>query len=273
MVLTYTGAFALEGRTFGQTGPSLVVRFVVMQVLELWRYPVKSLQGELLDSVEITAEGLLGDRRFAIVDVDSGFGLTARRVPEMLFASAHLRESGGVDIVLPDGSTAADDGALSAWLGRRVALRATDAQDTRDYENPVDFEDEMAAGWVPFNGAPGAFHDSASVRVSLVSTATIGIWDRRRFRANVLLDDGDEDGLVGSAVEMGGALLHVGKRIGRCVMTTRPQPGGIERDLDVLRSIHRRRGGCLAVGATVMRPGPVRLGDELVPSRPGPLVG
>ena len=46
------------------------------------------------------------------------------------------------------------------------------------------------------------------------------------------------------------------KRIDRCVMTTRPQPGGIERDLDVLRSIHRTRDGCLAIGALVATPGP-----------------
>lgn len=244
-----------------------------MQVLELWRYPVKSLQGEQLDSVEITAEGLEGDRRFAIVDVDSGFGLTARRVPEMLFASARLLESGNVNIVLPDGSTAADDEALSDWLGRRVALRSTDAQVARNYENPVDFEDETVAGWEPFNGAPGAFHDSANARVSLVSTETLGPWDRRRFRANLLIDGRGEDALVGSAITVGGALLHVGKRIGRCVMTTRPQPGGIERDLDVLRSIHRHRDGCLAVGATVRRAGPVRVGDRLFASSASPLVG
>jgi uncharacterized protein len=244
-----------------------------MQVLELWRYPVKSLQGEQLDSVEITAEGLGGDRRFAIVDVDSGFGLTARRVPEMLFASARLLEGGRVDIVLPDGSTAVDDEALSDWLGRHVALRSSDAQVVRNYENPVDFEDETAAGWEPFDGAPGAFHDSASVRVSLVSTDTLGLWDRRRFRANVVFEGRGEDELVGSAIALGDALLYVGKRIGRCVMTTRPQPGGIERDLDVLRSIHRRREGCLAVGATVRRPGWVRVGDRLFASSASPLVG
>jgi len=47
--------------------------------LDLWRYPVKSLQGEQLDSVAVTGDGLEGDRRFAIYDVETGFGLTARR--------------------------------------------------------------------------------------------------------------------------------------------------------------------------------------------------
>ena len=46
-------------------------------------------------------------------------------------------------------------------------------------------------------------------------------------------------------------------------MTTRPQAGGIERDLNVLRTIARERGNNLAVGALVSRPGHVRVGDEL----------
>ena len=62
-----------------------------VQVLELWRYPVKSLQGERVDEVSVSAPGLDGDRRFAIFDARTGFGLTGRRVPELLFASARFR--------------------------------------------------------------------------------------------------------------------------------------------------------------------------------------
>ena len=71
----------------------------------------------------------------------------------------------------------------------------------------------------------------------------------------MLLDGEGEDGLVGEAVHLGDAVLDVRKRIGRCVMTTRPQPGGIEADPDVLRTIARERDACLAVGALVARPG------------------
>jgi hypothetical protein len=235
-----------------------------VRVLELWRYPVKSLQGELLDSAMVTGDGLEGDRRFAIFDVETGFGLTARRAPELLFASARWRHDGGVEITLPDGSVAPDDDALSEWLGRRVELRTAELPSPRRYENPeVDFERETERDWAPFEGAPGPFHDSSRTRVSLVSTETIGSWDRRRFRSNVLLDGGGEDALVGSRVALGDAVLDIGKRIGRCVMTTRPQPDGIERDLTVLRTIARERDACLAVGALVMRPGRVRVGDAL----------
>ena len=52
-------------------------------------------------------------------------------------------------------------------------------------------------------------------------------------------------------------------RMERCVMTTRPQPDGIDRDLDVLRTIARERDACLAIGALVTEPGTVRVGDEL----------
>jgi uncharacterized protein YcbX len=231
-----------------------------MRVLELWRYPVKSLHGEQLDSAEVTPDGLEGDRRYAIYDLETGFGLTARRVPELLFASARLRDDGSVDIVLPDGSLARNDEALSAWLERPVTLRSLDADVPRRYENPVvDFEEERERDWAPFEGAPGAFHDSPEARVSLVSTATIGDWDRRRFRSNVLLEGEGEDSLVA----LGDAVIEVGMRIERCVMTVRPQPGGIERDLDVLRTIARERDTCLAVGALVTKPGRVAVGDAL----------
>lgn len=236
-----------------------------MRVLELWRYPVKSLRGERLDALTATAAGFDGDRRFAIFDATTGFGLTARRVPALLTASARLRPDGGVEIILEDGSVADGDEALSAWVGRPVTLKSSDDTAARRYENPVDFERE-SSGWEPFDGARGAFHDSGRAAVSLVSTAALASWAAPRFRANVLLDGADEESLVGSRVRLGEVMLDVRKRLERCVMVTRPQPGGIERDLDVLRTIHRERDGCLAVGALVTEPGTVRVGDVLRPT-------
>jgi uncharacterized protein len=234
-----------------------------VRIAELWRYPVKSLQGERLDAVAVTADGLEGDRQFAIYDVDTGLGLTGRRVPELLFASARVDADGGAEITLPDGSVARDDDTLSDWLGRSVALRSAATEMPRRYENVVDFEHEPTSDWELFDGAARAFHDNPGARVSLVSRATIGSWDPRRFRANVLLDGEGEDSLVGSRVTLGEATLQVGMRIKRCVMTTRAQAGGIERDLDVLRTIARERGACLAVGALVIDQATIRVGDTL----------
>src|SRR5258708_15324886 len=102
-----------------------------VRVVELWRYPVKSLQGEQLDTVDVSTSGLEGDRCFAIYDRETGLGLTARRVPEMLFASARLHDGSRVEITLPDGSVASDDDSLSAWLGRPVTLRSANAAAAR----------------------------------------------------------------------------------------------------------------------------------------------
>lgn len=252
-----------------------------MRVMQLWRFPVKSLQGEQVDSAVVDADGVAGDRQFAIFDVGTGFGLTARRDPVLLFAAARYRDDDhSVEITLPDGSIAADDAALSRWLGRPVVLRSTErsrqraaaagadpgstaAGPDRRYEVPDDFEDESPGSWHPFQGSSAAFHDSQDAAVSLASSTTIGAWAPRRFRTNVLLDGAGEDGLVGSQVALGGALLDVGMRIDRCVMVTRAQPGDIERDVDVLRILHRERQGCLAVGATVARAGIVCVGDAV----------
>ncbi len=236
-----------------------------LQVLEVWRFPVKSLLGERLDAAAIGPQGVAGDRAWALFDVVTGLGLTARRVPELLFAAGRLRADGGVEVVLPDGTVTAEDAVLSGWAGRPVALRpAAEVTGPRRYENPEDAEDEEGGRWNPFSGADGAFHDNADARVTLVSTGTLGAWDRRRFRANVVLAGGGEDDLLGSRVRLGGAELDVVRLVPRCVMTTRPQAGGIGRDTGVLKTIHRERGGALAVGALVTRSGRVAVGDALV---------
>jgi uncharacterized protein YcbX len=235
-----------------------------VRVAELWRYPVKSLQGERLTGGEVGPEGLAGDRQWALFDVTTGFGLTARRVPDLLFLTGRLRPDGSAEVVVPDGSVTSDDAVLSDWLGRPVALRAAaDAPGERRYENPHEVGEAGEYDWDAFTGARGAFHDSSRTRVSLVSTGTLGTWDRRRFRANLVLEGAGEDALVGRRVRLGGAELDVVKRVDRCVMVTRPQPGGIGRDNGVLKTIHRERAGCLAVGALVARAGTVAVGDEL----------
>src|SRR5690349_24265925 len=56
------------------TGPSLSPsgQVQVGSVVALWRYPVKSTMGEELNACEVTDRGLLGDRRFAVVDRSTG---------------------------------------------------------------------------------------------------------------------------------------------------------------------------------------------------------
>jgi uncharacterized protein YcbX len=240
-----------------------------MRVVSLWRYPVKSMQGEELVTASIGDLGIDGDRQWALVDLGSGLALTARRVPELLYARARLvgdPAEPGVEIELPGGTVTTDDAALSAWLGRDVELRRAGGGVRGRYEIAADFEDEAGSPWVEWDGPDGTFHDSGKTRVSVLGTGSIGTWDRRRFRGNVLVETaavGDEEALLDRRVAVGSAVLDVVKPIDRCVMTTRPQPGGIARDLDVLRTINRERATHLGVGTLVVTPGQVAVGDEL----------
>ena len=243
-----------------------------LTISQIWRYPVKSLGGEQLDEVEVTDRGIVGDRGWGIRQLDTGNVLTARRRPELLFASAAVI-GGELVITLPDGvtidaGTGADpatvDAALSAWLNEPVSLVAA-GDEAGTYETPIDAEAEDAAPWVSWSGPTGSFHDSTKSRLSLVSQANLRDWDIRRFRTNLVLDGTGEDDLIGSSIRLGEqAELVINKAIDRCVMVTRPQPG-LERDLDVLRTISRERESCLSIGGNVLTGGTIRIGDSVQP--------
>ena len=225
----------------------------------LWRYPVKSMQGELLDAADVDRHGIQRDRHWALVDVETGLALTGRRQPELLFASAHL-DGDAVRISLPDGSEPSCDADLSDWLGRKVRLD-TAAPRGGLFETPADPEHEDGE-WYRWRGPGGSFHDSTRTHLSIVSRTTMRDWDVRRFRPNVVVDGVGEDEFVGATVRAGTATLAVMKQIDRCVVVTRAQPG-LTRDLDVIRVINRERGSYLGVGAVVTTAGRIAVGDEL----------
>ena len=234
-----------------------------LRVSEIWRYPIKSVGGERIAVARVTELGILGDRGWGIFDIETGTVLTARRAPALLFASARL-SGNGVAITLPDASTVNStdtDGnqRLSAWLERSVELRAA-GDEGGTYEVPLDFERDE--NWVSWQGPGGAWHDSPQTRVSLVSRDSLRNWDPRRFRANVILDGAGEDELVGRTIGLGTVALAVQKQIDRCVIVTRPQPG-IDRDLDVLRTINADRASMLCVGALVSHEGILSEGDRI----------
>lgn len=237
-----------------------------MRVLELWRYPVKSLGGEPIEQAEIGEAGIVGDRGWGIQHVETGNVLTARRAPELLFASARLiaGDSGRDEVVisLPDGSevSSADtgiDASLSSWLEREVHL-VRPGDEGATYENPMDIENE--GDWISWQGPAWSFHDSTKSMISIVGSDTLDDRDVRRFRTNVVVEGTGEDELVGSSVTLGTATLDVTKQIDRCIMVTRPQPG-LERDLDVLKRVIKERNNFLSVGALVTGVGAVCVGD------------
>lgn len=120
-----------------------------LRIRSIWRYPVKSVGGELLNTASITAAGVDGDRSFGIRDLETGLILTGRRQPELLFATATW-DSGSVAITLPDGTVTDSDGDLSNWLSKPVELVAA-GSGSGTYENPMDVENEAAGcgGTVP----------------------------------------------------------------------------------------------------------------------------
>jgi uncharacterized protein YcbX len=49
-----------------------VMSDTVGTIAELWRFPVKSMLGEMLDEAELTEHGLVGDRAYALIDGETG---------------------------------------------------------------------------------------------------------------------------------------------------------------------------------------------------------
>ena len=206
----------------------------------------------------VTETGIEGDRSFGLRDTETGNILTARRCPDLLFASARWHE-GSVTITLPDGTETHEDQALSAWLQRPVELVSTGEAGT--FENPLDVVNE--SDWVSWTGPTDSFHDSARNRISAVSLDSLGTWDERRFRKNIIVNIGGENELVGQTLHVGGATLTVTKQVARCVMVTRAQPD-VDRDLNVFKTINRERDGNLGIAMTIDSPGVIQVGDAIV---------
>lgn len=264
-----------------------------MRVAALWRYPVKSLQGEPLAVAELTATGIAGDRRWAIANAETGTILSAKRVGRLLMASA--RTTDPVTITLPDGAELhgpgpRTDDALSSWLERPVRLVGqTDAVPT--FERQADDTDDHSPT-ITWTGRPGSFVDSSHLH--LLTTASLRVasrqrpdldWSPRRFRPNVLLDVGSEDppgspgdgwvedgrvedGWIGDRLRLGTAEVIVTKPCRRCVMVTRPQPSGLELQRDVLAHLAATAENALGVRADVHLVGHVTVGDAAVLSPP-----
>jgi hypothetical protein len=247
-----------------------------MRIARLWRYPVKSMQGEELTSFELTAVGVAGDRRFGVLDVATGTVVSAKRDGRLLAAKA-MYAGVALAIVLPTGERvlgtgAGVDAALSDWLQRPVRLIEATPHGRATFESQADFEDDASAA-ERWTGPEGSFVDSSPVHV--ITTATLRSlalerpdlqWELARFRPNLLIDlEGTglpELGWTGRTIRIGEVELVVGKPCSRCVMTTRSQPGGIERQLDVLRHLSSVHGNDLGALCGVAVAGGVEIGQR-----------
>jgi uncharacterized protein len=241
-------------------------------VSSLWRHPVKSMQGEKVGELDCDSLGVVGDRAYGVLNRESGTILSAKREGRLLEAAAEYR-SGVLVVTLPSGEefrqgTRLDD-ALSTWLGYPVALAIAATFGAPTFESSEDFErdDSPVVYWEGTRGRfvdESALHLLTSSELARLSTERPELkWDVRRFRPNIVVDDGEGslDTSPHRSIQVGEVVIETTKPCSRCVMTTRPQPGGLDRELDVLRHVSRHHDGNVGARAMVVRAGVVREGD------------
>ncbi len=260
---------------------------VVGRVGQLWRFPVKSLQGESLDSAELTGAGLGGDRRYGLIDVAGGHLLSAKSVPALFDAMART-DGHTVIVTLPDGKEhSADDpgvsSVLSDWLDREVELTEV-GPSSLSYEMTFDPPNDEAEK-VSWPAMDDSFLDlapihalTASSLAAMAEAYTDGEWDIRRFRPNVFLDTPGtgfvEDGWVGGDLLLGdgGAALHVDMAAVRCAMPLRAQPSlgdrpALARDIELFRAMTAEHNNHLGIYCGVSAGGRVSVGAEVTLTR------
>ena len=270
-------------------------------VISLWRYPVKSMMGEELNSAEVTEQGLLGDRAYALVDSSDGKVASAknpRKWPQLFDFRAAFVEAPRpgakmpqVRITLPDGTVVTSDQSdlnqiLSQALNREVKLDCH--REVSEPPIPGVWTAKAEEYWPDMDGLDhrdtvtdfdlpeGTFFDCAVVH--LLTTATLdrlrelypeGRFEVRRFRPNIVLEttngakDFIENAWVGRTLAIGNTVrLRLIGPCPRCVMTTLPQ-GDLPRDAGILRTAAQHNQANVGVYAAVIGAGQLRRGNGI----------
>jgi hypothetical protein len=261
-----------------------------VEIAALHRYPVKSMLGEAVPELDVTAGGVVGDRGLALVDVVTGRVATAKhpRLWRSLLRFSAIATDAGVVISLPDGTVvrADDEGVdevLSAVLGREVRLRSDRPAGAEvERPDPVDVLEHGVDAEVPFatleiaQGSPGAsFVDYAPLH--LITTATldaIGV-EALRYRPNLVVQTAGppfaENDWVGREIAIGKVRLRGTLPTPRCSVPTLEHgdlgraPQAVRVPLAVNRVDVPGFGvlPCAGVYAEVLVAGTIRAGDDL----------
>ncbi|MWB98163.1 MOSC domain-containing protein [Agromyces seonyuensis] len=223
----------------------------------IWRYPIKSTGGELLDSVEVEARGLVGDRLWAVRESDGKLGSGKngkrfRRMPELRDLAGRTNPGGVPTLLDSEGRVVDDvDAFLRATTGRDVALEREDAVQHLD-SAPVSILSTATLEWM---------------REALPEVAT----DERRFRPNFLVRTPPgtppfvEETWAGRTLRIGeqGVRIAVDHACERCIMVNAAHEDLPESNL-VLRTIAKQRDNRLMVLCFVAGGGIARVGDAVV---------
>jgi hypothetical protein len=269
-----------------------------MHVVSLHTYPVKGCHRVDHEEISVQPWGVVGDRRWLIVDGDGG-AVTQREVPALTGLHANVTPDGGLRLSLPDrddlivaepvlgpmapvavfawrGQATLADPIAHEWLtdGLGVPLRlvwqddpgrrAPDSPNARSGDQMM-FQDDFPVS-VANLASLAALNDLIAESGSLEGPLPI-----TRFRPNIVLAGAEpwaEDAWTGGRLRIGAATFHVPEGSGRCLVTTTDQETG-ERGHEPLRALGRHRNvNQRLLFATLLVPeGPakVMVGDTLVP--------
>jgi uncharacterized protein len=230
------------------------------RISAIFRYPVKSMAGELLDVASLGWHGIAGDRRLAFRRVTDKTGfpwLTASKFPQLL-----LYKPLGLD--------------TSAAEPLPTHVRAPDGQ---EYElGSAELRKEISRRYGSdlelMHLKHGIFDEAC---ISVISLGTVSSIEResgraidlRRFRPNIVIETFsgkpfEEDSWVGRTLLFGeehtGAGVRVTLRDERCVMVNF-DPDTSERDSNVMKTVVRMNENCAGAYGTVVRTGELRVGQ------------
>ena len=274
--------------------PDVVPAASLGTVRTLVRYPVKSMAGERLDRCAVGMAGLTGDRRFGIVDAESGRVASAkqpRRWAGLLSMHAAYRgepSATSVRVTLADGrelgwADPALIAELSALSGRPLRLAETPVADVHIDRLATEFDLEPGTeGVIPIGMAspPGSLFDLAPIHLIAQSTLDALGGDDRRFRPNVVVDAAipafGENAWINRRLHIGASLtLLVIVATPRCVIPTLAQ-NDLPGDPTLLKRINAANrvdvplvgpSPCVGVYAVVVAPGEIAVGDDVRPER------
>lgn len=262
------------------------------KVVSIWRYPLKSMMGEELNSSYISERGLLGDRTYALIDQETGNVVSAknpRKWGNLFDFHASFRDPlkdveniPPIRITFPDGTQIYSDQGdidhnLSKVLGREVSIMKA-SLDKPNYEEYWPNIEGLAQRNVVTTEAmpPKTFFDIAVIHILTTSTINRmrqlypeGRFEVRRFRPNIVVESASgekdfiENSWVGKKIRIGKEiLLNINAPCTRCVMITLPQ-GDLPKDLGILHTVAKYNQVHAGVYASVHRGGTIHRGDPV----------